>query len=406
MNRPLTALFSALEAVLVAAIGVAIPLVPLTVLWAFQYGFQVDFIVFWRTAVDLWLLGSGVDIRFTLDPVMAVGLGFEGAGTPFIVTIAPLGFALLTVLLAVRAGRRIGETPHRLLGMAVSIAAFAVISLGLTLSVLLEAARPSIWQGIVLPTLVFALGIVIGSEVLRPASIDADVLGERTRGLVRGWRPEVRTVIVAGLRGGVASASVVVAASALAVAVLFLANYAAIISLYERVHAGILGGIALTIGQLAVLPNLVIWGAAWFIGPGFAVGTGSSVTPLGTTLGPIPAIPVLGALPAPGLLGWGFLGLLVPVLAGFLIALAVRPRLARDLGSRASGRSFLAVGLLSGVVGGVLLGMLAWASAGSAGPGRLVDVGPSPLLVGVFAALEIGIAVIIGLFAGRPSHRR
>ena len=405
MNRPLTALFSALEAVLVAAIGVAIPLVPLTVLWAFQYGLQVDFIVFWRTAVDLWLLGSGVDIRFTLDPVMAAGLGFEGAGTPFIVTIAPLGFALVTVLLGVRAGRRIGETPHRLLGMAVSIAAFAAISLGLTLSVLLAAARPSIWQGTVLPTLVFALGIVIGSEVLRSASTNADVLGERARGIVRGWRPELRIIIVAGLRGGVASASVVVAASALAVAALFLANYAAIISLYESVHAGILGGIALTIGQLAVLPNLVIWGAAWLIGPGFAVGTGSSVAPLGTTLGPIPAIPVLGALPAPGAFGWGFLGLLVPVLAGFFIALVVRPRLARDLGSRASVRSFLAVGLLSGVVGGMLLGMLAWASAGSAGPGRLVDVGPSPLLVGVFAALEIGIAAVIALLAGRPSRR-
>jgi len=405
MNRPLTALFSALEAVLVAAIGVAIPLVPLTVLWAFQYGLQIDFIVFWRTAVDLWLLGSGVDIRLTLDPVMAAGLGFDGAGTPFVVSIAPLGFALVTVLLGVRAGRRIGETPHRLLGMAVSIAAFAAISLGLTLSALFPAARPSIWQGTLLPTLVFALGIMIGSEILRPASVAADVLGNRARSILRGWRPEVRTLVAAGLRGGVASASAVIAASALTVAVLLLANYAGIISLYESVHAGVLGGIALTIGQLAVLPNLVIWGASWFIGPGFALGTGSSVTPLGTTLGPIPAIPIFGALPAPGALGWGFLGLLVPVLAGFFVALALRSRLVRDLGPRASVRSFLAAGLASGVVGGILLGLLAWASAGSAGPGRLVDVGPSPWLVGGFAALEIGVATVIGLLAGRPSRR-
>jgi hypothetical protein len=405
MNRPLTALFSALEAVLVAAIGVAIPLVPLTVLWAFQYGLQIDFIVFWRTAVDLWLLGSGVDIRLTLDPVMAAGLGFDGAGTPFVVTIAPLGFALVTVLLGVRAGRRIGETPHRLLGMAVSLAAFAAISLGVTLSVLLPAARPSIWQGTLLPTLVFALGIVIGSEILRPASVAADVLGNRARSILRGWRPEVRTLVAAGLRGGVASASAVIAASALTVAVLLLTNYAGIISLYESVHAGVLGGIALTIGQLAVLPNLVIWGASWFIGPGFAIGTGSSVTPLGTTLGPIPAIPIFGALPAPGALGWGFLGLLVPVLAGFFVALALRSRLVRDLGPSASARSFLAAGLASGVVGGILLGLLAWASAGSAGPGRLVDVGPSPWLVGGFAALEIGVATVIGLLAGRPSRR-
>ncbi|MES2094354.1 MAG: DUF6350 family protein [Actinomycetota bacterium] len=402
MNRPLTALFSALEAVLVVTIGVAIPLVPLTVLWAFQYGLQVDFVVFWRTAVDLWLLGSGVDIRLTLDPVMASGLGFTGAGTPFVVTIAPLGFALLTVLLGVRAGRRIGETPHRLLGMTVSVAAFALLSLGLTLSVLLPAARPSIWQGTLLPTLVFALGIVIGAEFLRPAS---DLLGESARGIVGGWRPEIRLIVASALRGGAGSASMVIAASALAVAGLFLANYAAIVSLYEGVHAGVLGGIALTVGQLAVLPNLVIWGASWFVGPGFAVGTGSSVAPLGTTLGPIPAIPILGALPAPGVLGWGFLGLLVPVLAGFFVALLVRPRIARELGPRASTLTLIATGLASGVVGGTLLGLLAWASAGSAGPGRLMDVGPSPWLVGGFAALEIGIAAAIGFVAGRPSRR-
>ncbi len=406
MNRPLTALFSALEALLVLAIGVAIPLVPLTVLWAFQYGLQIDWAVFWRTAVDLWLLGSGVDIQFTLNPVIASSLGFAGAGTPFLITIAPLGFALLTVLLGVRAGRRIGETPHRLLGMAVSIVTFAVLSLGVTLTALLPAARPSIWQGILLPALVFALGVVIGSELLHPAQAPSAGLGERVRAVVGRWRPEVRTVVASALRGGTASASVVIAASAVAVAALFLGNYAVLISLYEGVHAGILGGIALTIGQIAFLPNLVIWGASWFVGPGFAVGTGSSVGPLGTTLGPIPAIPILGALPAPSLLGWGFLGLLVPVLAGFFIALAMRPRLVRTLGPHADTRSLLAAGLASGVVGGILLGALAWASAGSAGPGRLVDVGPSPWIVGILAALEIGVAAVIGLLAGRPSRAR
>jgi hypothetical protein len=406
MNRPLTALFSALEALLVVAIGVAIPLVPLTVLWAFQYGLQIDWAVFWRTAVDLWLLGSGVDIRLTLNPVIASSLGFAGAGTPFIITIAPLGFALLTALLGVRAGRRIGETPHRLLGLAVSIATFGALALGVTLTALLPAARPSIWQGGLLPTLVFALGVVIGSELLHPAHARADLLGERARTAVAGWSPELRAVTVAALRGGTASASVVIAAAAVTVAVLFLANYAAIISLYESVHAGVLGGIALTIGQIAFLPNLVIWGASWFVGPGFAVGTGSSVAPLGTTLGPIPAIPILGALPAPGPLGWGFLGLLVPVLAGFFIAVALRPRLVRGLGQARQTRSLVIAGLASGVVGGILLGALAWASAGSAGPGRLVDVGPSPWIVGILAALEIGAAAVIGLLAGRPARAK
>ena len=39
MNRTLSAMFSALEAVIVLGVGLAIPLVPMTILWAVQYGF-------------------------------------------------------------------------------------------------------------------------------------------------------------------------------------------------------------------------------------------------------------------------------------------------------------------------------------------------------------------------------
>ncbi len=167
MNRSLTALFAALEALLVVGIGIGIPLVPLTILWAFQYGLQIDWIVFWRAAVDIWLLGSGVDVTMTLNPVLAGGLGFPAAGTPFIITIAPLGFALLTVLLGARAGRRIGETPHGALGAITGVVVFGALSLALTLSALFGPARASIWQGTLLPTLCFAVGVAIGAELGR-----------------------------------------------------------------------------------------------------------------------------------------------------------------------------------------------------------------------------------------------
>ncbi|MET4781186.1 DUF6350 family protein [Glaciihabitans sp. UYNi722] len=401
MNRPLTALFAALEALLVAAIGVGIPLVPLTILWAVQYGLQIDWIVFWRAATDIWLLGSGVDVTMTLNPAIVASLGFTGAGTPFILTIAPLGFALLTALLGVRAGRRIVETPHYRLGILVAIGTFAVVSLGITLSTVFASARPSIWQGTLLPTLVFALGIVIGEQLGRRGI--ADARPGRIRGWFADWRPQYRATVGTALRGGAVAASMVLVVSALLVAVLLLTSYAKIISLYEGMHAGLLGGIAVTVGQFAFLPNLVIWAASWLVGPGFAVGTGSSVGPLGTSLGPIPGVPILGALPS-GDLGWGFLGLLVPVLAGFAAAIVLRPRLVRELGAVGRGPWLLLTGILVGIAGGILLGFLAWVSAGSAGPGRLIDVGPSPWLVGGFAALEIGLAAIVGLFAGRPSR--
>lgn len=400
MNRPLTALFAALEALLVVAIGVGIPLVPLTILWAFQYGLQIDWVVFARAAVDIWLLGSGVDVTTTLNPAIVSSLGFAGAGTPVILTIAPLGFALLTVLLGVRAGRRIGETPHRLFGLVAAVAAFGVASLAVTLSVVFAAARPSIWQGALLPTLVFALGLVIGEELGHRSRPDVSA-GRLLRRFER-IQPRYRAIGTAALSGGTAAVAMVLAFSAALVAVLFLGSYGKIIALYESMHAGFLGGIAVTVGQLAFVPNLVIWAGSWLVGPGFAVGAGSSVGPLGTQLGPIPAVPILGALPT-GNLGWGFLGLLVPVLAGFAVGIVVRGRLERAVEPAKRVASLLVSGVLIGVVGGVLFGLLAWASAGSAGPGRLVDVGPSPWLVGSFAALEFAVPAIIGLFVGRPA---
>jgi hypothetical protein len=88
MTRRLTLLFSTFEALLVVAIGVAIPLLPLTILWAAQFGFAPDWAIFWRGAADIWLIGHGVDVTFTLDPTTAASLGIAGAGLPVKITIA------------------------------------------------------------------------------------------------------------------------------------------------------------------------------------------------------------------------------------------------------------------------------------------------------------------------------
>src|SRR5690606_20632027 len=111
MNRAVTVIFCALEALLVAGIGMGIALVPLSLLWAFEYGLQVDWVVFWRIAADAWLIGHGVDVSVALTGDTAEMLGFTGSSA-FEITIAALGFALVTLMLAVRAGRRIGATPY------------------------------------------------------------------------------------------------------------------------------------------------------------------------------------------------------------------------------------------------------------------------------------------------------
>lgn len=393
MNRQLTALFAAFEALLVVAIGVAIPLVPLTLLWGIQYGLAIDWAVFWRASVDIWLLGHGVDITFVLDPTMAQQLGFADSAAPFTLTIAVLGFALLTLLLGVRAGRRVAETRYRVLGELVSLLTFALASFLVTFSSLDPAAHPSLWQGTVLPTLVFALGMAIG---VRGTRNELDDSGSSVRDWIADWPPRVHALVFGALRGGATAAALVLTLAALLTAATILFSYTRIITLYESLHAGALGGVAITLGELAFLPNLVIWTAGWLIGPGFAIGTGSAVSPLGTQLGPVPAIPLLGALPQ-GDLAFGFVGLLVPVVAGFLVGAVFGPGLRRQL----SGPLLAVAGGATGVVGGVILGLLAWFSAGAAGPGRLLTVGPNPWAVGGWGALEIGIAAVIGIVVAR-----
>ncbi|MFI1622450.1 DUF6350 family protein [Streptomyces lydicus] len=76
---------------------------------------------------------------------------------------------------------------------------------------------------------------------------------------------------------------------------------------------------------LFLLPNAAVWGAAYGLGPGFTLGAGSTIGPLGASPHPVPPpLPLLGALPeaasaTPGTpLTWTVA--LVPLCAGALLA--------------------------------------------------------------------------------------
>ncbi|WP_010203713.1 cell division protein PerM [Salinibacterium sp. PAMC 21357] len=396
MNRQLTLLFASLEALLVVAIGIAIPLVPLTLLWGIHYGLAIDWTVFWRAAVDIWLVGHGVDITVVLDPTVSASVGLAEASTPVTITLALLGFSLLTVLLGVRAGRRVAETSHAMLGTLASLLTFSLASLVVTLSTLHPIARPSLWQGVLLPTLVFAVGLLIGSQVVTARSRAIGPL----RRWVLGWPAHVRTILATSLRGGALAAAGLLTLASIVTTFAIVTSYAEIISLYEALHTEVLGGVAVTLGQLALLPNMILWAASWLVGPGFAIGAGSTVSPLATSLGPIPAIPVLGALPNSDF-AFGYVGLLAPVIVGFLVAAVLGPRIAGELRRREL--AIVALGI--GATAATIIGLLVWASAGSAGPGRLVDVGPQPWIVTAWAFVEFSVAAGLGLLTSARPER-
>lgn len=400
MNRLGTALLAAIEAVVTVGVGIGIALVPLTLLWGFEYGLQVDWDVFWKATGSVWLVGHGVDVSFLLGPALAKSTGVSGAADPIHVTLAALGFAVVTAWLGARAGRRFAETEHRTTGLLVGTAVVALLGLAVALSSTSAATRPTLWQAVVLPALWFGIPALAASEVCRRRrGMPADAVTQHVIDQVDRIPAVWRSVAGFGLRAGTAATAVVVGVAAVLVGLLLFTSFAEVITLYEQSHAGVIGGVALTVGQLAFLPDFVGWATSWLIGPGFAIGTGSSVSPIATTLGPIPGLPVFGALPTSGHT-FGLVWILVPVIAGFAIGGSMRPRLVRALGAADSALHRAFGGVVAGLVAGVLTGLIAWVSSGSFGPGRLADVGPHALAVGGFAALEIGLPAIIALAAG------
>ena len=403
MNRTTVALLAALEAFIVVAIGIAIALVPLTLLWAVQFGFSVDWLVFWRAAIDVWLLGHGADLTVALDPVTVARIAVLEAGDPFTVSLAPLGLGLVTVLLGARTGGRAAESGAWLTGVVSSVATVVVLSIVVTLTATNGIVSPSLIGGIFAPALVFLAGLavgLIGARLRRGSAVVGGRLGERLGDLADRVGPRTLGIVSASLRGGTIVAAGIVGVAAIVVTVMLFASFGTVIGLYESSGVGVTGGIAVTIAQLAYLPNLVIWCASWLLGPGFAIGVGTSVSPAATLLGPIPGIPVLGAIPT-GDLPFGFLGLLVPVLVGFLGAAAVRPTVVRA----ADGRGLvLALGLTAvgiAVVASVLMGALALAASGAIGPARLQEVGPSALPVALAALATTAVSAIVGMASGR-----
>ncbi len=407
MRRTTIALLAALEASVAALIGLGIALVPLMLLWALHFGLAVDAVVFFRAAADVWLLGHGVDLVVQLDPVTAGRIALPGAGDPFPITIALLGFALITVAFGRRIGRRSAAGGHSFSGGIAAVVVFALAGAALALAAGVDAARADPLQAALIPAGIVALGVVLGAvgEVLR-----TDPATDAATGVVRRALAALPPGLVAGARAavriGAGAAFGVLALAAVLVAVLIVLDYATIAALYQALGAGVDGGIALTVAELALLPNIVIWAAAWLLGPGFAIGTGSLVSTGGTLLGPVPGIPLLGALPtdAPAL---GALWLVVPVLLGFVGAWVVSTGgdADRDVPRRAGWWAPLAVAAGAAAAAAIVLGLLAWWSGGAAGPGRLADVGPVPLAVAGVAAATVGIGALVGGYAARLRGR-
>ncbi|HET7139580.1 MAG TPA: DUF6350 family protein [Arthrobacter sp.] len=399
----------ALESAQAAVISALLAVVPIAAVWA-TAGFQntaLDSLA--RLAGQAWLLIHGVPLQLAL----VSGDGAAGRSGSGMLTLVPLGLTLIPFLLAWRAGRRLARASYTdqlwqaLLGSWVVYAAFGAATgfVCRTADVVIN-----ILFAMLIPLIPFALGMVIGARReagswSRLIGVDAVDWISRTSQHSR-WAGSY--LGSAAKAGSVALVAVLTLTCALLAVDLFI-HWNLVIAVYEGLDAGAVGGAALTIAQLGYLPNLAVFALAWVSGSGFALGVGSQVGPLGTATGPLPSIPVFAAIPA-GPLDYGFVVLLVPVLAGVLAGWWFLREgenhfdewLSIKIHTRwfTATVSTLALGALVGVVSGLLAAGLAWLARGSAGLGRLTDIGPDPLWTGLWLAVEVGIGVVIGYAAG------
>jgi hypothetical protein len=214
-----------------------------------------------------------------------------------------------------------------------------------------------------------------------------------------------------GFAAGVGSLAGVLGLAAVAVAALVLVSFASVVSLYEALQPGVYGIIALSIAQLALLPTVVVWAFSWMVGPGFSLGVGAMVSPLGTNLQAVPALPLAGIVPSE-VPTFALMIIVVPVVVAFGAGLASRARLVGDTRgglwrdiqtTRFGDQPLVQIAVAAVIAGGVAAGgggVLAAVTSGQMGPGRFVLVGPDPSQIALWWGLEVFIGVLLGLVSG------
>jgi hypothetical protein len=191
-----------------------------------------------------------------------------------------------------------------------------------------------------------------------------------------------------------AALAVLVAGGAVLGAASLVIHLSAYKAAVAALNPGVVGSVLLLLASLCYLPNSVIWAIAYMLGPGFAFGIGTAVSPSGSALGAIPAFPMLAALPvhsAAAFPAWlGFFVLVMPYLAGALAGL-MTVRIAPTPALEAAPLW----GLLTGTLTAVVIGFGAKFSGGPLGAGRLASVGPPAGEAGLVAVLEVGVTAAL-----------
>ncbi|MBT2529568.1 hypothetical protein J7E91_30290 [Streptomyces sp. ISL-99] len=332
-----------------------------------------------RVAAGLWLLAHGADlVRYdTLS------------GVPAPVGLTPMLLVALPVWLTHRAARHAmdgdeeGDVGGEVVVSSVGGAFFGVVAgyVAVGAAALLYAyAGP-------LPASAVSAALHVPLVAAAGAAGGVWTADGRPRGSLPGWAPR-------GVREAAVRPRFRVALRAAGAGVVALVGGGAVLALASLVwHAGAAHGaffqlagdwpgrLAVALLVLALAPNAAVWGAAYGLGPGFALGAGATATPLGVVGTPaLPHFPLVAALPVgEGAMPVHWATLAVPVVAAVVVAWFTVRTAAPPFALREEAwslRETAVAAALAGVACGMAMAVLAALAGGSLGVGALSEFGP------------------------------
>lgn len=383
LSVPVVALLAALQA---AVASLVVVLAPVVATWIATAHGSATWSGVVRLGVAVWVLAQHG------------GLVVPGGH----VGIVPLGLSLVPLSTCWLAGRRLARLldpraewvaagRSRATPAFPPLRALVVFAGGYGLLVGLAAILAGTSQACPIPGQAFA-----GAAVVAGAGGGLGAAGYRFGSVRGGLRAVLRMLperLYGWLRPAAAALGIQLGVATVLVGVLLVTNRNQVVALHLALGPNAVGGVMLVLAQLLLLPNLVLWAATVIAGPGIAIGDGTSVSLFSVELGPLPAFPVLGALPDPGPVPAAAGALLgIPVLAGAVAGALVLWR-ARGL---AWWRLLPDVLGTAAVVGVVFTG-LAWLSGGPAGPGRLARTGPVAWQAGAALAAEVAAGGLLAV---------
>ncbi len=315
--------------------------------------------------------------------LVALGSGLDTGD--FSWGLVPIGATLLCIAVVAKTAEWVAADPVELPGFVVTAAG----ALGLFAGIVSAASdagdiHTSVVRAAVGAFIVGGVGAAIGA-------------GRRHDSLADLW-PTPHADVRAVVRAAVPGVLVVLAASSAVVIGLLVLHLSRAGDLWAVLDPGFGGSIVLAVACVFAVPTLLLWTSSALIGPGFALGTDTSVDLTGSHLGEVPGLPILAALPAPGeFAGWVFLLGLIPLGAGMVAGWRV------DVGEHDDPLARVGLGAAAGASAGFVLGLLIAVSGGAIGPGRMAEAGPpvwTPLLV------ALPVMALGGAIGAACSHYR